>query len=479
MIFSSLDFLIFFVIVLALLKLMENKSESSKKILLLVASYYFYGYWDWRFLSLILINTFASYYTGKMIAAHKDSPAKQKLYLTISVVTSLAILAVFKYYDFFIDSLNTVLSLEANPLSSLNIILPLGISFYTFQTLSYTIDIYRKKIGPSGLLDFSLFVVFFPQLVAGPIVRAIEFLPQLTKKIQLTFDNFKTGLALFIVGFAKKSLLADSLSIFVDSVYKAPELFDAMTLLCATLAYSLQIYFDFSGYSDMAIGIGLIIGFQFPKNFNYPYKSRNITEFWRRWHLTLSSWLRDYLYISLGGNRGSRIRTYFNLMATMTLGGLWHGASLNFVVWGVLHGAALAVHKVFMARTGHDIHLYQEQAFIGTSVGQFFSQLTAIIVTYAFVCLTWVLFRADSFADSYTVISKILTGADGAHWIHISFYLIVPTFLIWQLIPDNHKIRTELFSAKRYHGFTACSALVLLIVLFAPTGLSPFIYFQF
>ncbi len=479
MIFSSIDFVIFFIVVLALLKILENRDESSKKILLLVSSYFFYGYWDWRFLSLIFLNTFISYITGKLIEKNRGNHKAKKQFLAISVVSSLGILAIFKYYNFFIDSLNTVFSLESSPLSSMNIILPLGISFYTFQTLSYTIDIYRDKIKSSGPLDFSLFVVFFPQLVAGPIVRAAEFLPQLNNKIKLTFNNFKLGIVLFIIGFAKKSLLADSLSIYVDNVFTRPEIFDSLTLMFATMAYSLQIYFDFSGYSDMAIGIGLIIGFHFPKNFSYPYKARNITEFWRRWHLTLSRWLRDYLYISLGGNRKGKYRTYFNLFATMTLGGLWHGASMNFVIWGMLHGIALATHKIFHTIRKVNINDFPEQAFTHKNATIFIYQFLSISVTYIFVCITWILFRANTFDDTYTIFHQILTNGIGIRWVHISFYFIVPLFLIWQLVPHNEQIRKQVFTLENYRGFTACAALVLMIVLFSPTGLSPFIYFQF
>ena len=479
MIFSSLDFLLFFVFILFSLKILETKSEDSKKLLLLVASYYFYAYWDWRFASLIILNTAVSYLTGKYIYAHEDNVRAKKILLTINIITSLGILAVFKYYNFFIESLNTALSLEASPLSSLNIILPLGISFYTFQTLSYTIDIYKKQIKPSGLLDFSLFVVFFPQLVAGPIVRASEFLPQLKHKIILTSSNFKAGLALFIVGFAKKSLLADSLSIYVDSVYSAPQLFDGVTLLFATMAYSLQIYFDFSGYSDMAIGIGLIIGFTFPKNFDYPYKSRNITEFWRRWHLTLSRWLRDYLYISLGGNRKGRYRTYINLFLTMALGGLWHGASLNFVLWGMFHGVALALHKIYMSMVHENMHSIDAQAFNNFKFSAIITDFISIVMTYLFICATWVLFRANSFDDTYIIFNQIFTLGDGINWIHISFFLIVPLFLLWQIVPNNDVIRSRIFNFNSYLGYTACLLLISLIILFAPTGLSPFIYFQF
>lgn len=479
MIFSSIDFLIFFLIILLTLKFLENKGEKNKKSFLLIASYFFYGYWDWRFLSLILLNTLISYYCGKYIEKNSNSNKTKRKYLIANIVASLGILATFKYYNFFIDSLNTTLSLEANPLSSMNIILPLGISFYTFQTLSYTIDIHRGKIKSENLLDFSLFVIFFPQLVAGPIVRAAEFLPQLKNKIQLTFVNFKSGLALFIIGFAKKSLLADSLSIYVDSVFLRPDFFDSLTLIYAVMAYSLQIYFDFSGYSDMAIGIGLILGFHFPKNFNYPYKSRNITEFWRRWHLTLSRWLRDYLYISLGGNKKGEYRTYFNLFITMTLGGLWHGASINFVVWGMLHGFALAMHKVYLSFIKANINDYPEQAFTESKLSTIFQHFISITLTYMFVCATWVLFRASNMDDVYIIFNRIFLNDSGVRWIHVSFYFIVPLFIMWQMIPHNEVIRKRVFNLDSYSGFVASLTLVILIVLFSPTGLSPFIYFQF
>jgi len=479
MIFSSIDFLIFFVFVLASLKILETKSENSKKYLLLAASYFFYGYWDWRFLSLILINTAISYVTGKYIEHHENNTAAQKRFLVISIVSSLSILGVFKYYNFFIDSLNIAFSLEANPLSSMNIILPLGISFYTFQTLSYTIDIYRKKIRSTNLLDFSLFVVFFPQLVAGPIVRAAEFLPQLENKITLTFSHFKMGLVFFIIGFTKKSLLADSLSLFVDPVFSNPGIYDSATLVTATIAYALQIYFDFSGYSDMAIGIGLILGFHFPRNFDYPYKSRNITEFWRRWHLSLSHWLRDYLYISLGGSRKGKYRTYINLFTTMTLGGLWHGASMNFVVWGMLHGIALALHKVYQSITNANAQDIPHQAFSVLKPAPLLSDFMSVSLTFIFVCVTWILFRANSYEDTLIIFKQIFSNGTGIRWIHISFYFIVPLFLIWHILPDNERLRSKIFTLESYKGFTACCVLIFLIVLFSPTGLSPFIYFQF
>ena len=409
MIFSSLDFLIFLLIVIGYIKYFENKSETNKKTFLLLASYFFYGYWDWRFLSLILIITFISYYCSNLIYSTKDNKLK-KIYLSISIVSSLSILGVFKYYNFFIDSINVIMPLEASPLSTLNIILPLGISFYTFHTISYTIDIYRKEIEPATPLNYALAIVFFPQLVAGPIVRASEFIPQLKNKIIITRENILIGSSIFVIGFAKKSLLADNLAVFVDTVFENPDMFDAATLLAATIAYSLQIYFDFSGYSDMAMGVGKMLGFDFPQNFNYPYKSKNITEFWRRWHMTLSRWLRDYLYISLGGNRVGKIRIYSNLFITMTLGGLWHGASYNFIIWGILHGVALVIHKLFStyfkpARNNPNIQIMFDDKKWHT----YFSDGISILFTYLFICVTWILFRAQTFDDQLEVTMPYLT----------------------------------------------------------------------
>ena len=333
MLFTQIEFLLFFIF--CLISIYLTSSNRFRKGILLFASYYFYAYWDWRFLSLIIYSTLIDFIVGKYIARTKNQQVRKRL-LFISLVSNLSVLGFFKYFNFFINSLSIPLAEIGLNVTTLNIILPIGISFYTFQTLSYTIDIYRNKIPPtSSILDFSLFVAFFPQIVAGPIVRAAEFLPQLKVKRVINWDNLFIGFRLFTFGFFKKVFIADNLAIFVDKVFENPSVFSSITILLGVIAFGIQIYCDFSGYSDMAIGIAKALGYELPLNFNYPYIAKNITDFWRRWHMSLSFWLRDYLYIPLGGNRKGTRRTYINLMLTMLLGGLWHGASWNFVVWGV------------------------------------------------------------------------------------------------------------------------------------------------
>ena len=331
--------------IITLFYLYYVKSFKIKKRFLLLVSYYFYSYWDWRFLGLIIISTIIDYTIGNLLLNSKSLKSR-KLLVATSVICNLSILGFFKYYNFFLDSFYLFFSFLEQDNSALNIILPVGISFYTFQSLSYTIDIYRKKIKPTkSFFDFALYVSFFPQLVAGPIIRAVDFLPQLESPRKLSRYRLFKGSKLFIIGLFKKSYIADNLAEFIDFGFANPEILNALTLLIVTLAYGIQIYCDFSGYSDMAIGIACIMGYDFKSNFNYPYIAQNIQIFWRRWHISLSSWLKDYLYIPLGGNRKGTIRTYINLLVTMLLGGLWHGASWNFIFWGFWHGIGLSIHR--------------------------------------------------------------------------------------------------------------------------------------
>ncbi|MFT6383721.1 MAG: D-alanyl-lipoteichoic acid acyltransferase DltB (MBOAT superfamily), partial [Bacteroidia bacterium] len=300
---------------------------------------------------------------------------EKKLYLMLSIASNIGLLAFFKYSYFFVDTINNLFGTELQAVNLLaafangtfgasfdihDIILPVGISFYTFQTLSYSIDVYRGKIKPCGnIFDFAFFVSFFPQLVAGPIVRASEFLPQIKRPYYLSSSGFGSAVFLIMGGLIKKVVISDYISInFVDRVFETPEMYSGFMNLMAVYGYSIQIYCDFSGYSDIAIGLAALLGFRLPINFNSPYKAQNITDFWRRWHISLSTWLRDYLYISLGGNRKSKIRTYFNLFITMLIGGLWHGAALKFIIWGALHGVALMVHKAWQKYARVDLGKY-------------------------------------------------------------------------------------------------------------------------
>ena len=393
MVFFSVAFFQFLVTLLVLLAVLPKRW---RKPFLLAASYYFYAYWDYRFTLLILTSTVVDYFIGPAIYRSQDGRRK-RLLLLASVCVNLGLLGFFKYYNFFVDSASAVLSEWGLGISNLEIILPVGISFYTFQTMSYTLDIYRGKLKPArSFSDFALFVAFFPQLVAGPIVRAADFLPQLEHRVHIRGANLWAGTQIFLIGLFKKLMIADSVAPFVDAVHEYPGYYSPMTTWLCVLAYSLQIYCDFSGYSDMATGCARMMGYEFQRNFNMPYLSATITEFWRRWHISLSSWLRDYLYISLGGNRKGHLRTYTNLLTAMILGGLWHGASWNFVIWGTLHGAVLALHKAW---TGMPKPAFWNSGLI---------RVLGVASTFMFVSLVWVLFRAQDTQTMEAVYRKLL-----------------------------------------------------------------------
>ena len=359
---------------------------------LLLASYVFYGSWDWRFLSLIVLSTTVDFFVGQRLASAVGS-ARSRL-LAVSLAVNLGLLGVFKYLGFFVDSaadMLTAVGLEPN-IALLNIVLPVGISFYTFQTISYTFDIYRRRIEPErDPITFALYVAYFPQLVAGPIERARQLLPQIRgERNRADVDTIWTSLRLILVGLFKKVAIADTVAPLVSKTFDSPQ--GSVTAAVGILAFSLQIYGDFSGYTDIARGTSRLFGIELVRNFRQPYLSRNITEFWRTWHISLSDWLHDYLYIPLGGNRGPRLRTYRNLMITMLLGGLWHGASWNFVVWGGLHGLYLIVDRA-LGRVEHR----------GARRPILLSDSPAILFTFTVVTLTWVFFRAADLSEAIDV----------------------------------------------------------------------------
>ena len=387
--FASFSFIVFFAFTLFGTAFIERRfSARVKEVFLLLASYFFYGYWDWRFCFLLLFVTVSSYLTAKF--------AQNKAVYLTGIVIPLVVLGFFKYFNFFLSSLS---ALVGHDLGALKIILPVGISFYTFQALSYVIDAHRGKIAVErDFIKLALYISFFPQLVAGPIVRAADFLPQLREDRRVTLPNILYGMQLFVFGLFKKIVIADHISVFIDDVYAKPAAFHWTALLLAAVSYSIQIYFDFSGYSDMAIGCAKCLGYDFRKNFNLPYLSQNVTEFWRRWHISLSAWLKEYLYIPLGGNRKGGRRTLVNLFLTMLLGGLWHGADWTFVFWGGLNGLALCAHKA----------LSRKKRGTGTA-----GQLFCVILTFCFITLTWVFFRADSFPVAWALIKGVVTLQDG------------------------------------------------------------------
>ena len=409
MLFTTLDFLIFFVLILALLFVI--KYRKFQHIFLLIASYFFFYYTSNYLVILLIYSTLMDFFIGKQIWKTQKIGNK-KILLIISLVGNLGLLGFFKYADFAILQFN-YLGEQFNLASDiplLNLALPIGISFYTFQTISYTVDIYRGKLKPSeSLREFALFVAFFPQLVAGPIVRASEFLPQLREKLQkfetnqkikqIIFQNsnLKLGITLMTIGFLKKMFFADNIAPIANEIFSNPYGLESFTIILGAIAFGLQIYGDFSGYTDIAIGAALILGFKLPINFNKPYFATSPSDFWRRWHISLSSWLRDYLYIPLGGNKKGSKFTYANLMIVMLLGGLWHGASWNFIIWGALHGSYLAVHKIFVNK----FPSLANNIFFKTKSGKILS----IFVTQYFVFLAWIAFRVkdvDAMVYSFT-----------------------------------------------------------------------------
>ncbi len=479
MTFSSITFLVFFAIVYGLLlifnsknirnKLSEKQQLFLKHGILLVASYVFYGWWDFRFCFLMMLLTVISWLCAKMIDENKN----KKLFTVIGVAAPLITLGFFKYFNFFIASFTKLFGIQTP--GALNIILPVGISFYTFQSMSYTIDVIRGSIKKQSLADVALYISFFPQLVAGPIVKASEFIPQLKNNNPLKLSDLSAGAQIFVFGLFKKIVIADNLSVFVDDVFEKPLAFSSLTVILAVVAYSIQIYCDFSGYSDMAVGTARCLGYKFLPNFNMPYISKNVTEFWKRWHISLSTWLQEYLYIPLGGNRKGTVRRYINLLTTMILGGLWHGANYTFVVWGALHGVALCIHKLFMK-----FRKSKKSTLVGSVI--------AGIITYIFVCVCWVFFRAESFSVAVDVLSRIFVWQSGItqifSWTVFSIVAVAAATVIAmirskKLGKKNAEGFYVILDLGKVHNLVIFFTVIMLIICLAYTNANPFIYFQF
>ena len=461
--FASLDFIVFFLVVLVAVAFLQRcKTPFYKELFLLAASYFFYGYWDWRFSFLLLFVTVCAYVTALFV--------QKKAAFVAGVTIPLVVLGIFKYFNFFLDSFSAMIGKE---LGTLAIILPVGISFYTFQALSYVIDVQRGRMAAEkNFLRLALYISFFPQLVAGPIVKAADFLPQLREDRRITWKNMETGLQLVIFGLFKKIVLADHLSVFVDDVFKTPTTFSWISIVLAVLSYSIQIYFDFSGYSDIAIGCAKCLGYDFIPNFNLPYISENVTVFWRRWHISLSSWLREYLYIPLGGNRKGKTRQYVNLLLTMLLGGLWHGANWTFVFWGGLHGAALCVDKLLPKRQDKPLPLRILSAF----------------GTFLFVSFVWIFFRAETFSKSWAIIRGMFTLQEGIVQPFFWTFVAVAVLGIGTLVALLRAKRMgqkeadgfyPVVSLKTIPGLTLFFVAAALVLCLAFTGENPFVYFQF
>lgn len=473
MIFSSGLFLFLF-LGFSLVYVLLQKHTSARLLFVSAFSYYFYYKSSGFYFFLLGIVTVSDFLLARRMERTETS-WKRKLLVTVSLCINLGLLCYFKYTNFFYEMLAPLWNGSFQPL---DIFLPVGISFFTFQSLSYTLDVYRRDLKPlDHLLDYVFYVSFFPQLVAGPIVRARDFISQIRQPLVVTNEMFGRGVFFIVSGLFKKAVISDYISVnFVERIFDNPGLYSGLENLMGIYGYALQIYCDFSGYSDMAIGIALLLGFHFPLNFNSPYKSDSVTDFWHRWHISLSTWLRDYLYISLGGNRKGKIRTYINLILTMLLGGLWHGASWNFVVWGGLHGVALAVHKFFRNL------MHRPKNYRSTGLRKFF----AVILTFHFVCLGWIFFRNTTFEASLTMIQQVFTAFHpelagqlfAGYW--EVFALMAVGYLLhwcpdsWQEACTKGMIRLPLIF----------QALILILLIFLviqvkSSDIQPFIYFQF
>ena len=484
MLFVEFRFFWFFLAVFAVYwSLRENRS---RKIWLLLCSYFFYACWNWKFLFLIMASSALDYLVGTMLARTQD-PRARRGWLILSLCANLGTIAFFKYYNFFVTSAAALLAwLGLHPsLHTLNIIIPVGVSFYTFHSMSYTIDVYRGKLKPvSSILDLACFIGFFPQMVAGPIVRASAFLPQLQTIRRFAGVDGRGALVLFLTGFIKKACIADAVAPFVDRYFDAPWNFTAASAWVAVLFYAIQIYCDFSGYTDMAIATAGLLGYKLPVNFRFPYFAANISDFWHRWHISLSSWLRDYLYIALGGNRGPAWFVYRNIMITMLLGGLWHGGAWTFVIWGGLHGLALIVYREWQrhAHTPKEIlpSAGEMQKHVVPESPRSIGGWLAWLLTMYWVCLAWIFFRAvdlphagpalRSFVflpsagtqDLGTWMLWVVAGLAFVHWLNSRG--IFSNW--WRRLPPS------VFAA----GYGCAFAVVL---LFIPPHYAPFIYFQF
>lgn len=465
MLFNSLIFVLYFTIVYGGYVVLRHRAQN---LWLLAASYLFYGWWDWRFLFLIILTSCIDFACSNLIAGTQVQRTRRG-WLLLSVVFNLGVLGFFKYFNFFADSfvqLLHLLGMDANPVL-LNIILPVGISFYTFQSMSYSIDTYRNQLVPTRrLIDYLLFVSFFPQLVAGPIERASHLLPQVVQPRTIRYADFREGAWLILLGFFKKVVIADNLAVIANDVFNHPAQHHGLAVLVGIYAFAFQIYGDFCGYSDIARGLGKLMGFDLMYNFKMPYFATNPQEFWRRWHISLSTWLRDYLYVSLGGNRSSAWLTYRNLFLTMLLGGLWHGAAWHFVLWGIFHGLLLIVHRLLLAwspptPTGRVVYFVKLVAF------------------FHLTCVGWVLFRVNAVEDIQTLLYALLSpGLVSWTWV------VALAFFLWPLavvdtLQERSKNMLIVKDLPKPWRLALYGTLFTYILLCAKLGAHDFIYFQF
>ncbi len=481
MYFNSIDFAIFLPIVFLLYWFVFNKNIKTQNFLILIVSYIFYSFWDWRFLSLIFISTIVDYFIGINLSKSDSNKIRKRL-LILSLLVNLSILGFFKYFNFFVDNFVQTFNFFGYNLDSisLSIILPVGISFYTFQTLSYTIDVYKNKIKSSdNFLEFASFVSFFPQLVAGPIERASNLLPQFSKARKFDYYNAVLGLRQILWGLFKKIVIADNCAEQVNLIFSQHNDLSGSTLLLGAFFFAFQIYGDFSGYSDIAIGVSRLFGFNLKLNFNYPYFSRDIAEFWRRWHISLSTWFRDYLYIPLGGSKVSKSRLIFNVLVVFLVSAFWHGANWTFIAWGLLN-ALFILPSFFLNKNRMNLDIVAKDSKLLN-----FKEFINIVFTFFLICLTWIFFRAENITQALEIFGNIFSnsiltipyylgiGHTYSLIVLIVFFIVIEwlgrreEFAIHSILKNHTQIRILFYYL-----------IIALIILF-PGNEQEFIYFQF
>jgi D-alanyl-lipoteichoic acid acyltransferase DltB (MBOAT superfamily) len=474
--FPTIDFGIFFAVVFGLNWLLAPHRRVWK-VFAVVASYFFYAWWDWRFIFLLMASTAMTVLGGRLLGS-VSGPRLRRTVLTAVVTGELGLLAWFKYYGFLsvnVDNLVHHLGV-GNPFPLLQVTLPVGISFFTFMGLSYVIDVYRGRLNPAPWLDVVVFVCFFPHLVAGPIVRGSDLLPQIARAEGRDPGRIPMSEAAWLIfgGLFKKVVISSYLSAaIVDNVFANPQLHSGPEILLAVYAYAVQIYCDFSGYTDIAIGVAMLLGFRFPQNFDAPYTARSLQDFWRRWHITLSLWLRDYLYVPLGGNRGKRWHVYRNICITMVLGGLWHGAAWTFVVWGGLHGVGQSVGHLRRQRRVERGLPPQEEGRWAVARQR--------VVTFHVVCLGWLFFRAQSLPTAFAMLGRLPTGWGPAPLVRWPIVATVAGVIAFQYLPrgTGQQLRLVFARAGALAQSSALAGALLLITTLGPPGVAPFIYYRF
>ncbi|APS38794.1 MBOAT family O-acyltransferase [Salegentibacter sp. T436] len=472
MLFNSISYLLFSPLVFTIYWLLKKKLNI-QNLFILIASYFFYACWDYRFLVLIIFSTLVDFFVGIQLNKQK-TPGKRRYLLAISIFTNLSLLGFFKYYNFFIDSwveFTSIIGLNIN-FNTLNIILPVGISFYTFQTLSYTIDIYKQRIKPTkDLIAFSAFVSFFPQLVAGPIERASSLLPQFKKMRNFNFIQARSGIELIIWGLFQKIVIADNCATYVNTIFTNYENLNSLSLILGAVYFAFQIYGDFAGYSNIAIGSARLLGFDLMQNFNYPYFSKNLGEFWRRWHISLSTWFRDYVFIPLGGSRLSRNKTIRNISIVFLISGLWHGANWTFIFWGAIH-ALFYIPLLFVKKNTHHSR---------SSISAHFKDFLKISGTFITICLAWIFFRSPTINTSFDYLKRMFTNMNFQLQ-----YLTIERYNIEMMILIILFVGIEWFSQQKeqpiygkYRLLKTTSILFFILVFGVYSEHSDFIYFQF